>query len=409
MPPKPLPPSPSLTLGRWLLHECVRANPFYVISAALMAYGIHELNTAADPQIGKLGGIAIALGLLAVYELALAAAATVILRRRTNGGRDLHGLMIVAGLFLSGSLLALDELIAARPAEGPWLLAGALVLAWLKTEWYGRLRGLRLPPAARYVTLLLIVAHASAPLLGALQVRGDLSAAMAQDLSWLAGWVALCALFAVLEPPELTFTPETDVLQTPVCGGTSVGIAAVVGVAHLMTSDWVFDRPFAYARILPAAVLMGAVLLARRQRRMVKLVGLDFAAACAPALLLQWVWWHDPLVFQAPTASLFFRPSVQLALAGLATYALLAWSTGRKGYYWGTSGILAAPAGSGLWMLRLWLPNFRAFLSAGLAFVALAAAMVLSLTRERLLRRFAPTPPSEDRTEAARTTLSDLP
>lgn len=136
------------------------------------------------------------------------------------------------------------------------------------------------------MTLLLIVAHASAPLLGALQVRGDLSAAMAQDLSWLAGWVALCALFAVLEPPELTFTPETDVLQTPVCGGTSVGIAAVVGVAHLMTSDWVFDRPFAYARILPAAVLMGAVLLARRQRRMVKLVGLDFAAACAPALYL---------------------------------------------------------------------------------------------------------------------------
>lgn len=409
MPHEPLPPPPALTLGRWLLHECVRANPFYVISAALMAYGIHELNTAADPQIGKLGGIAISLGLLATYELALAAAATVILRKRTNGGRDLHGLMIVAGLFLSGSLLALDELTAARPAEGPWLLAGALVLAWLKIEWYGRLPGLRLPPAARYVTLLLIVAHASAPLLGAFQVQGDLSPAVAQGLSWLAGWMALCALFAVLEPPELTFSPETDVLQTPVCGGTSVGIAAVVGVAHLMTSDWVFDRPFSYARVLPAAVLMAAVVLARRQRRMAKLTTFDLAAACAPALLLQWVWWHDPQLLQIPSAGIFFRPALQLALAGLATYVLLAWSTGRRGYYWGTGGILAAPTGSAVWLLRTWIPNFRAFLSAGLAFVTLGAAMVLSLAREHLLRRFAPPPPRDSDAAAARDPFSDLP
>lgn len=399
----------SSSLGRWLLHECVRANPLYVISAALMAYGIHELNTAADPQIGKLGGIAIALGLLAAYELALALVATVILRRRTGGGRDLHGLMIVAGLFLSGSLLALDELTAARPAEGPWLLAGALVLAWLKIEWYGRLPGLRLPPAARYVTLLLIAAHASAPLLGALQVRGDLSPAMAQNLSWLAGWLALCALFAVLEPPELTFTPETDVLLTPVCGGTSAGIAAVLGVAHLMTSDWVFDRAFAYPRVLPAAVLMGAVLLARRQRRRTTLTAFDLAAACTPALLLQWIWWHDPQPFQAPSASLFFRPSLQLAFAGLATYALLAWSTGRRGYYWGTGGILAAPAGTGIWMLRLWLPNFRAFLSTSLAFVTLGAAMLLSLAREHLLRRLQPPPRNEGGDAAARGPFADLP
>src|SRR5436190_24017620 len=85
-------------LGRWVLRECVRANPFYVISAALLSYGVLQLNTEIDPRVGKAGGIVAGLVLLHVYEIAILIAATVVLRRRTRGGRDMHGLMLVAGL-----------------------------------------------------------------------------------------------------------------------------------------------------------------------------------------------------------------------------------------------------------------------------------------------------------------------
>ena len=34
---------------RWLLHECVRANPLYVLSALLLAYAVMGLN--AKPAI----------------------------------------------------------------------------------------------------------------------------------------------------------------------------------------------------------------------------------------------------------------------------------------------------------------------------------------------------------------------
>ena len=33
-------------LLKWILRECVRANPLYVISAMLLMYGLVQLNTA---------------------------------------------------------------------------------------------------------------------------------------------------------------------------------------------------------------------------------------------------------------------------------------------------------------------------------------------------------------------------
>ena len=117
---------------RFLLREAVRANPLYVISAACIAYAVLQLNAELDPETGKLTGIATILGLLQAYEWAVLGAFTLVMRRRGAGGRDMHGLAIVAALFLGGSFIALDELIVLRFYAGCWLAAAGLVLAGLK-------------------------------------------------------------------------------------------------------------------------------------------------------------------------------------------------------------------------------------------------------------------------------------
>jgi len=137
-------------LLRWLLRECIRANPLYVISAAVLSYGVLKLSEEIDPQIGKTGGITLVLLLLNIYELALLLAATVVLKHRQGeGGRDLHGLTLAAALFLGGSLLALDDLIAICPWLGWLLIPAAMLLAASKLAWYARLSYLALAWATR--------------------------------------------------------------------------------------------------------------------------------------------------------------------------------------------------------------------------------------------------------------------
>ena len=58
----------------------------------MLSYGVLQLNTEIDPQIGKLGGIILSLILLHVYEFALLGAAAALVHQFTQrSGRQLAG------------------------------------------------------------------------------------------------------------------------------------------------------------------------------------------------------------------------------------------------------------------------------------------------------------------------------
>ncbi|MCZ7649368.1 MAG: hypothetical protein M5U26_29605 [Planctomycetota bacterium] len=389
-------------LGRWLLRECVRANPFYAISAMLIAYGVLELNTRLDPQIGHAGGILLALSLLHFYEWALLGTAAVLLPR-ARAGRDAHGLAFIAALFLCGSFLALDELAALWPHRAPALVGGALALAWFKLRLYASLPGLRLTSRVRLLALAVLAAHAGSPLLGAATVQGVLGAALAQDLAWLAGWLSFVPLFLLLwaarPAPQELFAKDPDrgerpdVLAMPAAGAWLLAIASAGGLAHLVAADWVFDRPFDPARGLPAATLLLALGLLRRRQVAARYAEIHVWLAASPALALQAMWRARSPWSQLEASATLVDPVVQFTLAAALAYVLLALATGRRAFYWGLGGPLGAPAATGILRLRESLPHFRAFVCTLLGFLTLGAALLVSLYRERLLRWLEPPPP----------------
>lgn len=388
---------------RWFLRECVRANPFYVFSAATLSYGVLQLNAEVDPQVGKLRGIVTALLLLHVYEFCLLIAATIVLRRRgEEGGRDLHGLTIVATLFLGGSLVALDELIALYNRDAGMvcaLIAGTLVLAGLKLMVYARQPGVYLPLRHRAGALLVLTAHSVSALLGLETLRDSWGVGVTQGLSWLCGWLSFVVVFALVtlegRTPEIKEVPRevmsldevaapkpvVDALQTGWSGAWLIALSMGLGIVHLFSADWVFDRSTEFARVLPAAVQLAAIVMLLRWQRRRAMTVRSFALCVAPVALAHlYGATHSPQ-FNAGPLMMFAGLTVQLGLSAAVFYVALAISTRNPMYLTGLAGLVAAP------VVLLW-QRFRAVASIGLGFVLLGAGVVLSLHRQRLLAYF---------------------
>ena len=388
----------------WLLRESVRANPLFVISAALLAYGVMLLNVEIDPQVGKLHGILLSLALLHVYELCMLVVVTIILWKRMDGGRDLHGLVIVAGLFLGGSFLALDELIVFFPATGMLLVPAALLLASVKLGWYGNLRGIRLPADYQYVVLAVLTGHSISSLLGSPNVKLAIGLPAVQSLGWLCGWISLVPVFwlmhiegraAATEPP-----PSDDPMVTRRLGNIAIFLAMLTGMAHLYTSDWIFDRPPAAPLFLPAITMIAAILLIRKWHRGAPLNRRDALLAAFPVIALQWVW-ADCAYALHWNLEMYLGAACQMCAAGAAFYLALWRATGRNEFLIGLTGPILAPAWATLWRSRAGIPHFRALASAALGFIALLLGMLVSLYRARILGWL--DPPRSVGTQAAST------
>jgi hypothetical protein len=391
---------------KWMLRECVRANPFYVFSAAMLSYGVLQLNTEIDPQIGKLGGIILSLVLLHVYEFALLGAAAIVLhRRREEGGRDLHGLTIVAALFLGGSLLALDEFcaldrtIVSQTWIGPVLMLTALALAYFKLACYAKLPGVNLPASFRGVAIILLAGHSIAPVLGAYREQWALSTDAAQGLAWLAGWVSLVAviwLVAKEKPdetarlsPEMNLSddelPPKDPLQTRWAGTWLIVLTIGLSAMHLISADWVFDRSWNIARLLPALTLLGAVVTLMRWQRKQRIRFFAAALIGAPALASNWVWSVHGGSSESGVAATFANLGLQFLLAASVFYLSLAWTTRRWQFLIGLCGPLSTPALAALRSIRVMIPHFKALFTVVMGFVLLAGGVLLSLHRQKLL------------------------
>ena len=376
---------------RWVLRECVRANPMFVFSAALLAYGVLQLNVEIDPQIGKEGGVLASLALLHVYEFAILIVAAVILKRRTGGGRDLHGLMIVAALFMSGSFLALDEQIAITPRWGIGLALLAVGLAGIKLSLYARLPGIFLPFKYRACLLLVIAGHAVSPLLGEAKLAFDYGKTALQGIGWLAGWLSMLPLLWLIwhehiHPAPLKSSAPSDPMETRWCGIWAMVVTLGTSIFHLVAADWVFDRPSVSGTMYPALCMLATMAVMLRWQRVRKLEFWTTTLMLAQVYALQTLWadWASPASnwnWEMP-----FSAAVQTWAACVIGALVLARATGAPEFYYALGSPATAPAWSWAYHSRGRIPHFHALLSSMMGFVFLVVGMVISLYRDRLLR-----------------------
>jgi hypothetical protein len=390
---------------RWLLRECVRANPLYVISAALIAYGVLQLNTEIDPQIGKEGGIIATLAILHSYEIAVLFVAMAILRRRTEGGRDLHGLMLVAALFLGGSFIALDEQIALTPSLGLMLVCGALLLAAVKITVYAAQSGMVLPRNYRICILIALAGHTVSPLLGHPRVTDALGMNVVQGLAWLTAWLSLTPILWLMfnEQKALRASrPENvdadmyaiDRLRTRWCGGLALFMIVGTSIAHLLAADWVFDRPGGWERAGAEGCIVATILIMLRwpfAKRLERWMALLLAGQ---AVVLQYLWAQCARPETIWNWELLLGPAVQYWFACAGAYVVMALMTRRVEFLFGLPGPAAAPVWSWISRHRSHIPHFRALISSIMGFVLLIAGMFVSMYRERLLRWLDPVRPA---------------
>lgn len=128
--------------SEWIL----RRNPFYLLSAVIMAFGARLLLVSPDDVAGDLGLIVITLSVLQVYEWAVAGV-LVLLARSGRSPEDRSWLLLVAAAFWTGPLAATVELTIAHPSLGLAIAAGAGVIAM--GELLGICRRLHLRMSAR--------------------------------------------------------------------------------------------------------------------------------------------------------------------------------------------------------------------------------------------------------------------
>ena len=380
-------------LYRWVLRECVRANPLYVLSAALLSYGVLQLNVEIDPQIGKEGGVLASLALLHIYELALLAVACIVLKNRSGGGRDLHGLMIVAGLFMSGSFLALDEQLVLTPVLGIGLVVAAIGLAALKLAVYARLPGVLLPLNFRICMLVMIAGHAVSPLLGEARLAFAFGKTALQGIGWMCGWLSLLPLLWLIHAEKLRPSRSTsdapsdarDPMETRWCGIWAIVVTLGTNAFHLVASDWVFDRPGNDALAIPALSVVASIVILLQWQRSGKLGFWTTSLFIGQMFVLQWLWAERASASAPWNWEMPFGAAVQTWAACTVCCLGLARATGSRDFYFGLISPLCAPFWAWAYRSRNTIPHFRALLSSTLGFAFLLIGMVVSLYRERLL------------------------
>ncbi len=169
----------------------VRRNPTYLLSAAAMAVGAKLYLTAPGARAGDIGLILLTLGVLQLYELAVAIILVVLYRGRRSP-EDQPSLLLVAALFWTGPLAATLEIHAHDRWLGLGLSAAVCVLALAELWSLRRLLGLCLSPAGRLVAGLCLLLIAGAPL----RLRVEYGSGGTDELSLYSFWWLLACVAA---------------------------------------------------------------------------------------------------------------------------------------------------------------------------------------------------------------------
>ncbi|NQT85252.1 hypothetical protein HQ560_00720 [bacterium] len=296
------PPSPSLgeqwlEAVRSLSRLVVRRNPAYLVSAALMIWGVYTILQPADPDLppGHLPAILATLSTFQVYEFLLVGiAAFLVCRRRVMD--DGATLVLIEALFVVGSFIIVDEITfgAGRIGLGSALALAAAVLAALRFGALGPVVGRRLPLSLVGVLLLGLFAwNALMPAaLARLNNVDDPSVGAAYHLGWwLLSAVALAA--AGLAETERRGPPSTGrpFLERPIARWVLLGAVLLGSAIHHYGIGYVLDREFLLSDAIPLATLAClsvVTLLCKGSGRVTPMAHLVAAlppALCVTALL----------------------------------------------------------------------------------------------------------------------------
>ncbi len=184
--------------GAWL-EVVVAANPFYLISACLVLYGLH--GTFQDP--GMALDRWLLFGMLQGYTLLIATAAVVLVRF----GRvwdDARSVILIIVLLLLATSVSLDEMVAEHLESGASFVIVGLGLAMLFSEVVMRASRIRLPILYRLPYHLILTVFYLYPILLGTLLADAVETLRFERLAWahalypVAAGAAFCALIPAI-------------------------------------------------------------------------------------------------------------------------------------------------------------------------------------------------------------------
>src|SRR5687767_14093277 len=235
----------------------VEYNPFYLISAMFMLAGLFSLNDSLDWSPLPVGNVLILIATLNVYEMLLIGLAMYLYQRGVR--RDATMLLVIEAFFLVDAGFLNSEIFTQDLEIGLIVNLIVLVLAAVKVACV--FRGLHLPLRSGPFALIMLQIIVLTAMPGVFKYvsssrHGELPAVTMYGIWWVIG--AIVALYGVLLG-RVDFeerTPRIDHFgRNRVVVGAFLMLGMVSILAHVCTSNWVYDVRWYTANMAP--VLLG--------------------------------------------------------------------------------------------------------------------------------------------------------
>lgn len=375
---------PESFTARWIV-----GNPIYVISAAVMMYGIALVLNRPGHTPGDLPHILSAYAALQLYEAALIGLAAWILLRLLVP-EDGFILFVLECLFLGGAFITLDELLAANTSIGLGLAGSGLALAAVKLGLAHRPMGLSIDRIWRGLAVALM----ALPIAWVPWMKSVVEEPL--PVAWIAyaAWMSLAvALLGVL------LLTGWNVLRVP--AGPEVAAPLVLGLVTLLTvGGHLFSLHHAFLapaeRWYPAPALMVLAGFAVRAVLRVARAGLrENVVVWLPVAPLLLFCFESP-VRRAPWSGLpsLLQPFQLTGWWLVLIYATLALMTRRKMLALPLAASFLFAAGERREVAIAVASEHRGWCLVGLSFVLLVLGGCLTAYkhRRRLTRTEAPAP-----------------
>jgi len=329
-------------------------NPFYLLSACCMLFGVFAMNDSLDWSPIAMGKLLTMILTLNVYELMLIGLAAFLLRRGIK--RDAMILLIIEAFFLADVGFLNMEVFARNPWIGLGVNTLILGAAALKVLLVFRAAGLSVVDGKfAFVVVQLGVLFAVPGMFSIIAKPLDQKLPMFAIYAgwWLAG--ALPVAYAVLVGSSDVFRRRFDARPA----GVDVVVARVLLVvpmlslvAHLCLANWIYKVPFHPLNVAP--LLLGlAIAVAHSDHHVATLAWRMRMQLALPfcAIALSAIRFPSDLVFQlggngAPNAGFGITPLRAILVASAMVYLDGLWLHRHAYFAWG-AGLCLACAGMG--------------------------------------------------------------
>lgn len=328
-----------------LVRLFVDYNPFYVLSAMCMLFGIFAINDSLNWSPIPLKNLVTMIVTLNVYEIALIGLAIFLLRLDVR--RDAMLLMLIEAFFLADVGFLNMEVFTVNYAAG--LIVNALLMVAAAIKLAFLFRAARIPLLdGKFVQVLLELACLFAiPGIFAIvaQPNDALPPIAIFAAWWLAGFLPVAFVITVR---------SFDIFKKPIVGqadtdriiGRALLVLPVLSLlAHLCLANWVYKVTFQPSNVSPL-VLGAAVAAARFDRHVLSLAWRMRAALALPLVAIGLASIRFPQTMVVDIADLHVSP-LRLVLIAAALVFLDGFILFRTFHYLVAAGFCIASAGMG--------------------------------------------------------------